>query len=64
MKLTYFIFSDSIVVNFKNKTITIPKGDDRHSKVLSLIESNQLDLIPAIADRDDINKIKKLLKLK
>lgn len=64
MKLTYHVFSASIVIGFENRTITIPKGDPRYDKVLELIKSNRLDLIPSAADKEDINKIKALLKIK
>jgi hypothetical protein len=63
MSLTYHIFTTTIVISYKNKTITIPKGDPRFDKVLKLINKGELNQIPLVADRENINKIKALLKL-
>ena len=62
--LTYHVFSASIVIGYKNRTITVPKEDPRFDKILDLINRDKLDEIPVIADRENINKIKALLKIK
>lgn len=61
--LKYYIFKNTITVNVGSKTITIHKDDPRYEKVLSAINSNELDIIPKIADNDNSEAIRHLLKI-
>lgn len=63
--LTYYVFKDSIVLNYKNKEISstevIAKDDPRFEKVLSLIKQGEMGEIPDLIQR---SYIKTLLSLK
>jgi len=60
---TYYVFKNTITINIGVKTITIHKDDPRFDKVLQAIESNELDTIPTLADNENKESIRHLLKL-
>ncbi len=62
-KYTYYVFSNTITVNLGNKTITIHKDDPRFDRVLQAIQANELDTIPALADNENKESIRSLLKI-
>jgi hypothetical protein len=48
--VNYHVLSDSIVLNYSGKTLSVARGDKRFDSVLDAIRNSDLDVIPSLVD--------------